>query len=213
MTEKKLELTRRRALGSLLAIGAGTAAAGAGTFAAFSDTETSSSNTLTAGTLDLELTAGDSVSTPITFSNVKPGDTGYVAVGLENTGSVSGDVTNVALSITDEEDGTDSEFEDNGDEAVLADNVEVGVFFDGSVTAGTDTGSQPSSSGTNTVVDDGTVLSSATGDQTPDSTVSLGENGSTTLVVNWEVPTTAGNDIQGDSVTFDITVDLTQPTE
>ncbi len=66
-----LQLTRRRALGALLTIGAGSAAAGAGTFALFSDTEESTGNSITAGTLDLGETSGES----FTISNIRPTQT------------------------------------------------------------------------------------------------------------------------------------------
>ncbi|MGQ4555642.1 VWA domain-containing protein [Halobellus sp. GM3] len=55
MTEPEFDLTRRKVLGSIGAIGAASAGAGLGTSALFSDTESFEDNTLTAGELDLKL--------------------------------------------------------------------------------------------------------------------------------------------------------------
>ena len=55
MTEHEFDLTRRKVLGSIGAIGAASAGAGLGTSALFNDTESFENNTLTAGTLDLKV--------------------------------------------------------------------------------------------------------------------------------------------------------------
>lgn len=57
MTDDKLELTRRKILGSVGAVGAAGAAAGLGTSALFSDEESFESNSVTAGTLDMTVDA------------------------------------------------------------------------------------------------------------------------------------------------------------
>ncbi|MGQ4555643.1 SipW-dependent-type signal peptide-containing protein [Halobellus sp. GM3] len=55
MTEHEFDLTRRKVLGSIGAIGAASAGAGLGTSALFSDTESFENNTITAGELDLKV--------------------------------------------------------------------------------------------------------------------------------------------------------------
>jgi predicted ribosomally synthesized peptide with SipW-like signal peptide len=55
MTDKNLDLTRRKVLGSIGAVGVAGAAAGYGTTAYFNDTESVENNTLTAGSLDLKV--------------------------------------------------------------------------------------------------------------------------------------------------------------
>ncbi|RLI40291.1 hypothetical protein DRO69_13115 [Candidatus Bathyarchaeota archaeon] len=63
-------------------------AAGAGTFAYFSDTETSSGNTFTAGTMDLKLNGGDSVTATWTVDDWAPGETVTATLKIKNVGSV-----------------------------------------------------------------------------------------------------------------------------
>jgi len=55
MTDKQIELTRRKILGSLGAVGLAGAGAGFGTSALYSDTESFNGNTITAGELDLKV--------------------------------------------------------------------------------------------------------------------------------------------------------------
>ncbi|MEE6211158.1 TasA family protein [Salarchaeum sp. III] len=91
-----IELTRRRALGGLLTLGAAGAAGGAGTMAYFSDTETSTGNTVSAGTMNLELgapggTYGDGVSGVFSVGNLAPGDTLGGTVVARNDGSLAAD--------------------------------------------------------------------------------------------------------------------------
>ena len=57
MTERDIELTRRKILGAAGAVGTAGAAAGLGTSALFSDEESFTSNSITAGTLDMTVDA------------------------------------------------------------------------------------------------------------------------------------------------------------
>lgn len=102
---KKLELSRRRVLGGLATIGAAGAAAGLGTSAYFNDQETFEDNSITAGTLDMEVTAsveaaneywadqtdlaeleatadGEAV-TGLQVEDVKPGDWGIICFDID----------------------------------------------------------------------------------------------------------------------------------
>ncbi len=59
-----------------------------GTWALFSDTETSSDNVFQAGTIDLTL--GESGGAPITLTNMKPGDTASGTMTVTNVGTLPG---------------------------------------------------------------------------------------------------------------------------
>ena len=66
------------------------AALGAGTFAYFSDTETSTGNTFTSGTFGIKLIPGNSL--PFTAWNIMPGWSETQLHGVQNIGSVDGEV-------------------------------------------------------------------------------------------------------------------------
>ena len=68
----------RSILLSLMTIALVGALVGGGVFAYFSDTETSTGNTFTAGTLDLNLDAGNTNVVKFTVSDVKPGDSRHL---------------------------------------------------------------------------------------------------------------------------------------
>ena len=57
MTEQNIELTRRKILGAAGAVGVAGAGAGLGTTALFSDEESFTNNSITAGTLDMTVSA------------------------------------------------------------------------------------------------------------------------------------------------------------
>lgn len=115
MTDKKVELTRRKALGGLATIGAASAAAGAGTFAMYSDSETQTGDTVSLGTVDLEETSS------ITLSQSGSGsDASFDAsTTVQYTGSLSADL-HVWIEIS-EGDDTTSPTESNDD----ADNADM----------------------------------------------------------------------------------------
>lgn len=132
MADKVFKLTRRRALGGLLTIGAGSAAAGVGTFALFNDTESSTENTLQAGTLSL--TDGAS-SASFSATGLAPGDeTDTFEVDLENDGSLDGSL-DIDLTLT--ENDSDATAGDDGDAdasvADLAGVLDVTTFEVGSL--------------------------------------------------------------------------------
>jgi predicted ribosomally synthesized peptide with SipW-like signal peptide len=62
-----------------------------GTWAFFKDTETGSNNRLTAGTLNLQVGAGDPMSENIALGNIQPGEAGNAASWtVHNSGSLNG---------------------------------------------------------------------------------------------------------------------------
>jgi len=227
---EKIKLTRRRALAALGVIGAGSAAAGAGTFALFSDTESSGPNSITAGTLDLQLDPdGSGASTSITLSNIKPTDSGYIAIELGNSGNVNGNITSVNVgdvsggtftsSLVTDTEGTDPEAETETTTGGELDSLletqivlETSTDFSGQGgSEGVNQGSEYTPSGNETtVVADGTTLTNAVGTNTV--TDSLGTTETKYLVINYNFPDggASDNDAQGDVAEFDVQIELTQ---
>jgi predicted ribosomally synthesized peptide with SipW-like signal peptide len=104
--EKRME---KKILVSMMVIGLVAALAGAGLHAYFNDTETSSNNSFSAGTLDLTVD-GPGFSSPITLSNMKPGDsapspTTYYKWVLRNNGTLPGKLSVTFNIISDDENG------------------------------------------------------------------------------------------------------------
>jgi predicted ribosomally synthesized peptide with SipW-like signal peptide len=184
---------------------------GAGTYAYFSDTESSTNNTLTAGTLDLNINGGNIAVTTFTESAVAPGDSGSGNSTLANVGSMSGelDVTTSAVTNTP---GAGGEF--GGGSGELGASAQIAMYLDvdqsGSWNAG-DIGLQSDA----TTYSYPTALNYDVIDnyasETWDAVETMANAASDGIVVNWQVPTSADNSIQGDSVSFDITFILEQP--
>jgi predicted ribosomally synthesized peptide with SipW-like signal peptide len=108
----------------MMVIGLVAALAGAGLYAYFNDTETAGQNTFTAGTLDLKVWDGDSwednptynnvaewygptgwVWVSVNFSNVKPGDEFNLHWKLKNMGTLPGNLLIEVTSIMNYENG------------------------------------------------------------------------------------------------------------
>ncbi|OLZ41837.1 hypothetical protein A6E15_12965 [Natrinema saccharevitans] len=93
MTDKKFDLSRRKVLGSIGLIGAGSAVAGAGTMAYFSDTEESTGNTVSAGTLDLKVNGNDiQDGASVNIGPLVPGDSESYSLNLGVEGDTGGDL-------------------------------------------------------------------------------------------------------------------------
>jgi len=202
---------------SILMIGVVAMAAGAGTFAYFSDTETSTENTFTAGTLDLTLsndgtTYTDGVTATWTASNMKPGDTGVDTLYIKNAGSISGYIDLSGIGVTDAE-GANPESETTG---VMSDDLKIQLWID------TDGDEVVDVDGAGNLLEESVYPAAAIGAPDPGmatidgiaSSYDLDEPISAGSVINltmkWELPTGTGNDVQGDSVTLEMTVELDQ---
>lgn len=101
-------LTRRQFLSSAVVTGVTAAGAGAGTYAYLQDTEESSNNTIAMGTLDLIVSDGDEgfgdgVSGTWTASNMKPGDTVWGNLSLQNDGSLEADYVELSFDYEETE--------------------------------------------------------------------------------------------------------------
>jgi predicted ribosomally synthesized peptide with SipW-like signal peptide len=195
MSEKKIELNRRRVLGGMATLGVAAAAAGAGTYAAFSDTEQSNNNQVSAGTLDLTVDGGDSSVTVLNVADAVPGETGSgTAITLANEGNVDGTLDVTLATVSSAENGTndpESNSTAEGTGVELESALTVTVTLDGTTLV------------SDTVANLSNGQSIATGQ-------ALNGGGSTDFNISYEVDAAAGNEIQSDSVSLDFTFDLTQ---
>ena len=185
------KLTRRRALGGLAAAGAASAAAGAGTMALFSDTESSSGNTVQAGTLDLEV--GSTESLDIDVSGKPPGWSGQYSANVDNAGSVAGGLR-VEVNVTGTSDGATPDSETNYAQSnELLDEVWIRLGFGGY-----------------DVIDTATSLGTAEMLGELDALQRLSGGSGTSLDVEVGIDRDATNEVQGDEITFEVSVSLLQ---
>lgn len=166
-----------------------------GTTAYFSDTETSTGNTISAGTLDLSVNGENPLSSKFTISNAKPGDSGTTNIAVANVGSIDASQLTVVLKNIVDSDGTSTEPEKIAEgntttEGNLCANVNITVTESGV----TDPWYSGTLSGFTTVVNTGALAHGVTRNFT----------------VGYSIPSTVGNEIQGDICTFDIEVGLAQ---
>lgn len=179
---------------AMLLVGLMAVGVGAGTWAYFSDTETSSGNYIAAGTLELKLGDGgsnwyDDPDIPsYTINDVYPGWSDWVDFYAKNFGSIDGDLY---MKVTYTESGGDNpEAEGTPDDAVLDDNLYVAVYVDG-------------------VLQDNQTLSWWQS-QGYYSLGDLAAGNMAHIKIEVYIPTTVGNEIQGDSVTVDVEFKLMQ---
>jgi len=204
-----------------------------GTFAVFSDTETSSPNTFTAGIIDLEVDcAGDTVFSaqddplPPIFNYlpanaIKPGDSGEVTISLH----LKADTNNADLWMQVENlenfggvlSEPEAEAEAGTPDDDIASQILVKLWVDEGSTAGWQGKVEDTEEGDNifngieTYLYEGTLAGLVTAGQ---QTVQLNAVASTTYYVgwSWELPSTVGNEAQGDYCTFDIVFGADQRT-
>ena len=213
------DLSRRKILGGIMTVGAAGATAGAGTMALFSDTEQSTGNTIQAGTLDLTADGNNGEgTTTVSIESMAPGETKSGTTTLNNRGSLGGflnfdigPVTNNENTVWEPEQGAPGE---DGTDSTTGELAR--THTDGSnaldVTAGFDT------TGDGNI--DKVVLDSAGKD--PRNNIqgttgieynpnrSLNSDSSVDFVVECSLPREAGNAVQSDGATFDLTFELLQ---
>lgn len=196
MSDKTIELNRRRVLGGIATLGIAAAAAGAGTYAAFSDTESSNNNQITAGTLDLTVDGGDTPVTVLSVSNAVPGDTGSgSAITLANAGNVDGTLDVSVASVTSNENGT------NDPESASTAESSGTVELESAVTVDVSLGGSSVFSDTVSNISNGQTLVSGQ---------ALNASSSTDFNVSYTVDSNAGNEIQSDSLSLDFDFTLNQ---
>ena len=207
-----------------------------GTFAVFSDTETSSPNTFTAGIIDLEVDcAGDTIFSaqddplPEIFnylpaSDIKPGDDGEVTLSLHlKTDSNDADLWMQITTLVD--DGGATPESETGTDDVISDAIEVLIWLDEGAQAGWQGTGTDSEEGDNiwqdgetilfgTVAPGGGTLYSLSTTNSGKLTVMDDAVACTTYYVGWYwiLPSTVGNEAQGDYCTFDIVFGADQVT-
>jgi len=186
---------------------------GGATWAYWSDTEASTDNSLSAGTLDLDVDGGDIAVTTFSASDKAPGDSGSGSTTLSNSGgsSVTGELDIAFSAITNTGGAGATEFEDGSGD--LGGVAEIAVYIDvdqsGSWTAG-DIGLKSDATTYNppTALDYATIDSYA--NDSWDAVETMLPSAADDFIILWQIPTTAGNSIQGDSASFDVIFILEQ---
>jgi predicted ribosomally synthesized peptide with SipW-like signal peptide len=180
-------------LATMLVVGA---AAVGGTLAYFSDTATISGNTFTAGTMAIQIDSdsssgsynwSDGFNNPNNpFANVKPGDSGHQVLDIKSAGTVGG-VASIRFQRTSTPNNE------------LPANMNIVVTFDGDHNGNFD------STGLSYTL----AEFYANPNQLPLGAITSSD-GIASVRIDWSVPSTAGNDIQGDSTTMNVIFGLDQ---
>ncbi|NHN61154.1 MULTISPECIES: TasA family protein [Halorussus] len=177
------DLSRRKVLGGLVTVGAASAATGAGTMAYFSDTESSEGNTVSAGTLNLKVNGRDDISTaPVNVSGVAPGWSKSIPLDLSNDGTVGGDLY-LKFDVTGSNDG-------DGDSQGLEDDLDLTWNVDNGGSGSIDLTNAPTN--------------------WQDTGQDIGGSSNVTGDIGLELPTSVGNEAQGESATIDVYMKLVQ---
>ena len=184
-----------------------------GTWALFSDTETSTGNEFQAGTIDLTL--GESGGAPITLTNMKPGDTASGTMTVTNVGTLPGSL--YASSGYVENDMTSAPTPDmTADEvakmllitAFTADTVDILSQIPDTDTDSRITVYDMVNDTTGAAVTDYDDPASGHGWFSYDTNMALAEVHTYALTLQFD--TAAGNDYQGDGITWTFEFLLTQ---
>lgn len=187
---------------------------GGSTWAYFSDTETGSVS-VTASTLDLDANGADSAQTIVSVSNKAPGDSDNSSVTIKNSGSITGELDISTGAVTNTESSGSTENEQDGGDGELGAVAQIAMFIDVDE-------SSTYNSGDIGLLSDNTTYTFATYTTpqyaTVNSYASKSWNASENMTaadqdkvyVLWQIPTTADNTIQGDSISFTITFRLEQ---
>jgi len=194
---------------------------GGGTWAYFSDVEVSQGNILTAGTLDLDINGTDANVQILNVTATYPGDSSNGSTSLVNAGSLPGDLSISFVKATDIGGAGGTEFEDAvGDLdttatiALFLDLDEDSLWSDGDIllTSAGGGGTQTRTAGSPATPTMSTI-DAYDGDSWADVTVldaSGGGDDGVNIFINYLVPPGAGNEIQGDSVSANMTFTLDQ---
>jgi predicted ribosomally synthesized peptide with SipW-like signal peptide len=186
-----IKLSRRKILAGLGTIGLASAGAGAGTMALFSDSENARAE-VRAGTLDLTVNGENGVVTILDEEGIAPGDSGEEPVAVKNAGSIAGMLTASIDSVEDYENGRNDAERGDGDddsEGELSEHLKVALKY----------GNYTSPWKTLADVNERTY-----------GPWEFGAGVRQTVTIMWHLPVTAGNVVQSDRVTADMTLSLTQ---
>lgn len=209
----------RKLLLALLGLGLGGMVVYNVTAALFTDVETTQDSTFTAGTLDMNVDGNNGTAFDnIVVSNIGVDGTvsGTKTWTINNTGSVPGNLTMQVTNVVNNENGcnepealVDTTCDDPG-----ADQGELGGVIATSVDLDTDAaGPNAATTVINSdlaTADAGQYLTQWTANA---GTVTIPAGGSLTVTMDWSNdPASYGNEIQSDSLEFDVQFDLEQVT-
>jgi spore coat-associated protein N len=191
-----------------------------GTWAFFSDTESSTDNEFSAGTLDLTIEEGNVAVTMFSVTDKVPGESGSASADLANVGNTSGelDISISNYTSTESTGSTEYESDDIGGEgvgelggvltiAMYIDVDESGTWTSGDIGLKSDETTYTYSAGEADL--QYAAVSAYDGDEW-DAVLTMAAAATDDLVVLWDIPTSADNTIQGDSLSFDISFVLEQ---
>jgi len=183
---------------------------GSGTWAYFSDTETSADNTLVAGTLDLNINGGNAAVYTFQVSNKAPGDSGSGSSTLANEGSLDGEL-DVELTDVTNTPGEDGEFGSGDGE--LGANTEIAIYIDVNQNGNWNNGDIGLKWNGNTYshptdLDYAPIDDYA--DAIWDAVETMAPSAPDDIIILWRIPAEVDNEIQGDSVTFDVIFTIEQ---
>lgn len=172
--------------------------ASGGIYAYFNDVESSNGNVITAGTLDLKLNGADDVTTAVcNLGPVYPGyttnSTGSSSIVLTNVGNVNGVLSMSVTGLTGAP-GAETEPELKNASTNDPTNGDLQEYLMVKITDGTNT------------VYEGLLSGFTTSWTCP----LVATTGTVTLQLYIWIPAATGNDIQGDSVTFNLVFTLNQ---
>jgi len=181
------------------------ATVGGGTWAWFQDTETSADNSLTAGTLDLNVNGGNTAAATFTLANLAPGDNGTAYGALANVGSLEGELDMSLTNVVNVGGSGDTEFEDGSGN--LGAYVYTAFFIDVDQSGDWNTGDVGLDHLGNTYsYPSGPYYDKLTwyGGENWEAVLTMAAGATDDLAMMWKIAPGVGNEIQGDSITFDL---------
>ena len=207
---------------SLAVIGVVSAVVIGGTIAYFSDTETSSGNTFTAGTIDIAINGENPWTSHYDIGDLKPGETGYINFDITNEGTNPVNISKTLTSIngtggaatyacsqvvTSANYSASSEPECVAENGTPIDNVETQIIYDLSVKVYADSGTANLIWWQAIYTDaDEKSITDVYGSGTPVTLGMIPVGGHMEVTQSYHFKETAGNEYQGDQLSFDITI-------
>ena len=193
------------------------------TSAYFSDSEASQGNTVAIGTMDLNIDGANDIVTTMTVQNKAPGDSGQDSSVLSNVGTLSGlldiKMDNIAdYPCTNDTHGVNDGTENcTSDAGALSSNLDMAFYIDADQDNAWSTGDIGLKSDESIYSNTGSTsleysrLSDYDNDVWVDVyTGAMNSTVSDNFVIDWEIPSSTGNEIQGDAVIFDLEFILRQ---
>ena len=178
------------------------------TTAFFSDTETSTGNTFSAGTLNLQVGNEDPTTWSYSAPDIKPGDEDQEFVSIQNTGSIDGYLHITFANLIDDDvscNGPEAKVDTTcgaGQDGELAENLDILIYIDENSDGNFDLGND-------VLVYQGKAKGILQGDlfnyPLPSGTLKYDQ-----FVLERKLDSSVGNEVQTDSVQFDIVFELTQ---